>query len=97
MPRRAGKQLPAQPKRQQQTGGKPFTGVVAERHATESGAEYLRLTFGQPAGGSAEVDDPSRVIDAEFLFPAGALRFAQDPTASQTEHQLYSALDNSTR
>ena len=71
-PHCAGKQLPAQPKRQQQTGGKPFTGVLAERHATDSGAEYLRLTFGQPAGGSAEVDDPSRVIDAEFLFPAGA-------------------------
>ena len=67
----AGKQLPAQPKRQQQTGGKPFTGVVAERHATEGGGEYLRLTFGQPAGGSAEVDDPSKVIDAEFLFPPG--------------------------
>ena len=70
----AGKQLPAQPKRQQQTGGKPFTGVIAERHATDSGAEYLRLTFGQPTTGAGEVDDPSRVIDAEFLFPAGASR-----------------------
>ena len=36
------------------------------------GAEYVRLTFGTAGGAATEVDDPSNVIDAEFLFLQGA-------------------------
>jgi hypothetical protein len=35
------------------------------------GAEYVRLTFGTAGGAATEVDDPSNVIDAEFLFLQG--------------------------
>ena len=35
------------------------------------GAEYVRLVFGTAGGAATEVDDPSNVIDAEFLFLAG--------------------------
>ena len=45
--------------------------MLAERHSTSEGSEYVRITFGQPLDGGADVDDPSRVIDAEFLFLKG--------------------------
>lgn len=40
------------------------------------GAEYVRLTFGTAGGAATEVDDPSTVIDAEFLFLKGELGLA---------------------
>jgi hypothetical protein len=35
------------------------------------GAEYVRLVFGTAGGAATEVEDPSAVIDAEFLFLQG--------------------------
>lgn len=43
---------------------------MVERKTTPAGNEYVRVVLGAGAGG--EVDDPSAVIDAEFLFLAGA-------------------------
>eukprot|EP00887_Chlorella_sp_A99_P001120 scaffold14.g1120.t1 len=65
--RGAGGQLPEQPKRQLKSG-KPFDGKVLERHTTSDGAEYLWIVLGTAGGAAAEVEDPSLVIDAEFLF-----------------------------
>lgn len=62
-----GGQLPEQPKRQLKSG-KPFDGKVLERHTTSDGAEYLWIVLGTAGGAAAEVEDPSLVIDAEFLF-----------------------------
>ena len=39
------------------------------------GAEYVRLTFGTAGGAATEVEDPSTVIDAEFLFLKGVHLF----------------------
>ena len=71
-----GKDLPSKPKRQVQSEGALFDGVLVDHHTTSLGSEYVRLTFGLQRGGGNEVDDPTRVIDAEFLFPDGA-HFAQ--------------------
>lgn len=68
-----GKDLPDKPKRQAQSMGALFDGVLADRHTTSLGSEYVRVTFGLPKEGRNDVDDPTRVIDAEFLFPEGAL------------------------
>lgn len=46
--------------------------AVAERHTTPEGSEYVRVVLGAAGGAASEVDDPSAVIDAEFLFLAGA-------------------------
>lgn len=35
----------------------------------------MRLVFGTAAGAATEVDDPSAVVDAEYLFLAGEARF----------------------
>ena len=45
---------------------------LCKAHAGE-GAEYVRLTFGTAGGAATEVDDPSTVNDAEFLFLKGVL------------------------
>ncbi len=60
--------MPAQPQRQKAVGYVPFDGVLAEQRTTSAGCNYLRIVFGTGAGVAAEVDDPSSVIDAEFLF-----------------------------
>lgn len=41
----------------------------------QEGAEYVRLVFGTAGGAATEVDDPSAVVDAEYLFLAGEARF----------------------
>ena len=63
--------MPDKPKRQAQSMGALFDGVLADRHTTSLGSEYVRVTFGLPKEGRNDVDDPTRVIDAEFLFPDG--------------------------
>lgn len=75
--------MPAQPRRQRKlaTDFVPFDGQLVERHTTPSGAEYVRITLGTAGGAATEVDDPSTVIDAEFLFleggrPPGAAQHA---------------------
>lgn len=65
-----GKPPPEKPERAPGRDGQPFDGVLADRHTTGEGAEYVRLTFGTAGGAATEVDDPSSVIDAEFLFLA---------------------------
>lgn len=52
----------------------PFNGVVQDRHKTSSGSDYVRITFGLPEKGSRTVEDPSDVIDAEFVFLEGRSR-----------------------
>lgn len=44
--------------------------AVVERRTTAAGAEYVRLVLGTAGGAAAEVDDPSAVLDCEFLFIA---------------------------
>ncbi|EFN57033.1 hypothetical protein CHLNCDRAFT_143734 [Chlorella variabilis] len=68
-----GGDMPAQPRRQRKlaTDFVPFDGQLVERHTTPSGAEYFRITLGTAGGAATEVDDPSTVIDAEFLFLEG--------------------------
>ena len=61
---------PAQrkPLRQQgQTEPIRFKGVLRDRHTTQDGCEYVRITL-EPTGSSFALN----VIDAEFLFPSGA-------------------------
>lgn len=41
-----------------------FDGVLADRHTTEDGSEYLHITFNRGR-------EPAAVIDAEFLFLTG--------------------------
>lgn len=82
--------MPGQPQRATAGAAQPFDGVLSERHTSSEGAEYVRLTFGMgDDGGEGEVPDPSSVVDAEFLFPAGAF---QHP-ARQTAHITDSALE----
>ena len=66
------KELPAQPKRQQRAKGDfvPFDGALAESRAGADGSRYVRITFGTDGGRADAVDDPSAVVDAEFLFLA---------------------------
>ena len=45
--------------------------AVVERRTTAAGAEYIRVVLGTSGGAASEVEDPSTVIDAEFLFLAG--------------------------
>ena len=42
----------------------PFDGEVVDRKTTENGSEYLRITLGL----SKQNEDPTQVIDCEFLF-----------------------------
>ncbi len=60
----AGERLPAQPLRQRQTSPVLFDGVLADRHTTEDGSEYIRLIFNRGR-------EPAAVLDAEFLFLSG--------------------------
>lgn len=46
-------------------------GAVIERRTTEGGAEYIRVVLGTQGGAATDVEDPSAVIDAEFLFLSG--------------------------
>lgn len=57
--------MPEQPQRRRAKASVPFNGVLADRHSTANGSEYVRITFG---GDVEEINDPSNVIDAEFLF-----------------------------
>lgn len=43
---------------------------MVERRTTPSGAEYVRLVLGTAGGTASEVEDPSTVMDCEFLFIA---------------------------
>lgn len=45
--------------------------AVVERRTTAGGAEYIRVVLGTSGGTASEVEDPSAVLDAEFLFLAG--------------------------
>ena len=51
----------------------PALPAVVDRHTTPSGAEYVRVVLGTAGGSATQVDDPSIVMDAEFLFLAGEL------------------------
>lgn len=82
--------MPGQPQRATAGAAQPFDGVLSERHTSGEGAEYVRLTFGMGAGGEGEVPDPSSVVDAEFLFPAGAFQLP----ARQTAHIADSVLED---
>lgn len=66
--RTAGEDLPQQPQRQRSTEFVPFDGALVERKVTQSGCIYVRLLLGAAGGAATEVEDPSSVIDAEFLF-----------------------------
>ena len=78
--------MPGQPQRAAAGAAQPFDGVLSEQHTSGEGAEYVRVTFGMGAGGDAgDVSDPSTVVDAEFLFPTGALRLSFQQAAQLTE------------
>eukprot|EP00208_Stichococcus_sp_RCC1054_P006789 CAMPEP_0206142630 /NCGR_PEP_ID=MMETSP1473-20131121/17675_1 /ASSEMBLY_ACC=CAM_ASM_001109 /TAXON_ID=1461547 /ORGANISM="Stichococcus sp, Strain RCC1054" /LENGTH=319 /DNA_ID=CAMNT_0053537703 /DNA_START=96 /DNA_END=1055 /DNA_ORIENTATION=+ len=68
----SGGNLPDQPKAKYQAQGSAqlFDGVVADRHTTKEGVEYVRVTFGTAGGDADDVQDPTSVVDAEFLFPS---------------------------
>mmetsp|Transcript_17183 Transcript_17183/g.43623 ORF Transcript_17183/g.43623 Transcript_17183/m.43623 type:complete len:328 (-) Transcript_17183:974-1957(-) len=55
----------SRPQAQRQLDYVPFDGMLRDRHTTEDGAEYIRLTFGASEAGA----DPAKVVDAEFIFP----------------------------
>ncbi|KAL4446811.1 hypothetical protein ABPG77_008055 [Micractinium sp. CCAP 211/92] len=67
-----GGDMPAQPKRQRKSKSDfvPFDGTVVERRTTAGGSEYVRLVLGTAGGAATEVEDPSTVLDCEFLFIA---------------------------
>ena len=52
-----------------------FDGVLADRHTTEDGSEYLHITFNRGR-------EPAAVIDAEFLFLTGDNWSFQDSLSS---------------
>lgn len=62
--------MPERPERQRATDIDRFDGTLVERKTTGNGSEYVRIVFGGNAGNSesGEVVNPSRTIDAEFLF-----------------------------
>lgn len=62
--------LPEQPQRRKRDAADftPFDGVLADSRTDPDGTRYLRLTLGTDGGRATEVEDPSTVIDAEFLF-----------------------------
>ncbi|PRW57776.1 hypothetical protein C2E21_3490 [Chlorella sorokiniana] len=68
-----GGDMPEQPKRQRKSAAQfvPFDGEVIERRTTAGGAEYIRVVLGTKGGAATDVEDPSAVIDAEFLFLSG--------------------------
>ncbi len=49
----------------------------------------MRLVFGTAGGAATEVDDPSNVIDAEFLFLAGV--YSDASAAVQVGYSLLSS------
>ncbi|BDA47534.1 hypothetical protein COCOBI_10-3820 [Coccomyxa sp. Obi] len=59
-----GERLPERPQRQLQASPVRFDGVLADRHTTEDGSEYLHIIFNRGR-------EPAAVIDAEFLFLTG--------------------------
>ncbi|GAB4815568.1 hypothetical protein N2152v2_002614 [Parachlorella kessleri] len=63
-----GERPPPRPQRQVSLEFTPFDGEVAERYTTEAGSHYVRLLFGAAGGQATEVEEPSSVVDAEFLF-----------------------------
>jgi len=65
-----GETMPARPERRRQTEITLFDGLLAERRTTANGSEYVRITLGVQKDGEqvVEVNDPIKVIDAEFLF-----------------------------
>lgn len=63
-----GQALPEKPKAQR-AQFVPFDGKLIEKSTTDKGATYVRIAFGLPKNESeTEVEDPAKVIDAEFLF-----------------------------
>jgi hypothetical protein len=64
----AGEKPPPQPQRQKAVGYIPFDGALVDRYITDAGCDYVRIVFGAAGGAATEVDEPSSVIDAEFLF-----------------------------
>lgn len=67
--------MPERPERQRATEIDRFDGRLVERKTTDNGSEYVRIVFGagDEEGNEAENPtqnslDPSRVLDAEFLF-----------------------------
>lgn len=68
--------MPAQPERRRKSRSefRPFDGTVVERRTSEGGAEYVRIVLGTSGGAATDVDDPSDVVDCEFLFLSGARR-----------------------
>jgi hypothetical protein len=67
-----GAPLPEKPTRQMEQAVEPFDGVLTERHTSADGSEYVRVAFGTGAvSPSGKVDDPSSIVDAEFLFLSG--------------------------
>lgn len=71
MPLIAGDDLPPQPRRQKSAEVVPFDGVLVDRSVTKAGCDYVRIVFGTAGGTATEVEDPSEVIDAEFIFFPG--------------------------
>ena len=69
----AGKRLPRRPQRQEAdaASARRFDGTVAERRRTARGSEYVRIVFGARLAGG---EPAGSVIDADFLFLAGATR-----------------------
>lgn len=63
-----GEDLPPQPRRQKSAEVVPFDGVLVDRSVTKAGCDYVRIVFGTAGGTATEVEDPSEVIDAEFIF-----------------------------
>ena len=73
--------MPDQPTRAKAGAAELFDGVVSERYTTSEDAVYVRLTFGTQGGSATDVSDVSSVIDAEFIFPAGAAFWCDRPVA----------------
>eukprot|EP00889_Picochlorum_renovo_P004875 jgi/Picre1/31905/NNA_007253.t1 len=66
-------EMPEKPKRKLQDAVVPFKGELIDRHTTQGGSEYVRITL-YPSGGENESSqdvDPIEIIDAEFLFLKG--------------------------
>jgi hypothetical protein len=68
--------MPERPERQRATDIDRFDGTLVERKTTANGSEYVRIVFGGNGSGDVvngesgefEGSNPSRTIDAEFLF-----------------------------
>ncbi|KAI8114301.1 hypothetical protein M9434_002427 [Picochlorum sp. BPE23] len=66
-------EMPEKPKRKLQDAVVPFKGELIDRHTTQGGSEYVRITL-YPSEGENESSqdvDPIEIIDAEFLFLKG--------------------------